>query len=239
MAVSRLFASLQPRDMANTAADELENKPGIVVTQKGGREVQVTGTAELSAAPDRARLCIRVSSSKGAAAEAKSSVLRRLEYIEQTLRQKGLQDENITVSKEIERKVNSYQMDAEVCVVFEDFEKLQNICNMLVEKLDSSVCISSPQFYHSPENMEKLRRQVCLNAVSNARRKAQDVCRLVGQSLGKAIIVREEEMKEWEDQADCASSSIQHKIKGATVYAASKVSATFEIKSKERNKKSC
>lgn len=225
--------------MTNAAADELENKPGIVVTQKGGREVQVTGTAELSAAPDRARLCIRVSSSKGAAAEAKSSVLRRLEYIEQTLRQKGLQDENITVSKEIERKVNSYQMDAEVCVVFEDFEKLQNICNMLVEKLDSSVCISSPQFYHSPENMEKLRRQVCLNAVSNARRKAQDVCRLVGQSLGKAIIVREEEMKEWEDQADCASSSIQHKIKGATVYAASKVSATFEIKGKERNKKSC
>lgn len=77
--------------MTNTAADELENKPGIVVTQKGGREVQVTGTAELSAAPDRARLYIRVSSSKGAAAEAKSSVLRRLEYIEQTLRQKGLQ----------------------------------------------------------------------------------------------------------------------------------------------------
>ncbi|XP_044128813.1 interleukin-1 receptor-associated kinase 1-binding protein 1 [Bufo gargarizans] len=237
--VSRLFASLQPGDMTTVAADELENKPGIVVGQKGGREVQVTGTAELSAAPDRARVCIRVSSSKGAAAEARSSVLRRLGYIEQTLRQTGLTDENITVSKEIERKANAYQMDAEVCVVFDDFEKLQNICNILVEKLDSSVWISSPHFYHSPENMEQLRRQVCLNAVSNARRKAQDVCRLVGQSLGKAIIIKEEEMKEWEDQEDCASSSIQHKIKRATVYAASKVSATFEIKGKERNKKSC
>ncbi|XP_056421899.1 interleukin-1 receptor-associated kinase 1-binding protein 1 isoform X2 [Hyla sarda] len=215
--VSRLFASLQPGAMTNMAAEDVENKPGIVVRQKGGREVQVTGTAELSAAPDRARVCISLSSSKVAAAEAKSSVVRRLEYIEQTLRQRGLP----------------------VCVVFEDFEKLQNICNMLVEKLDSSVCISSPHFYHSPENMEKLRRQVCLNAVSNARRKAQDVCRLVGQSLGKAVIIREEEMKEWEDQVDPASSSLQRKIKSATIHATSKVSATFEIKGKEQNKKSC
>ncbi|XP_073425392.1 interleukin-1 receptor-associated kinase 1-binding protein 1 isoform X2 [Dendrobates tinctorius] len=215
--VSRLFASLQPGDMAPMAPEETENRPGIVVGHKGGREVQVTGTAELSAAPDRARVCVRVSSSKAAAAEAKSSVGKRLEYIEQTLRQRGVT----------------------VCVVFKDFEKLQNICNMLVEKLSSSVCISSPQFYHSPENMEILRRQVCLNAVSNARRKAQDVCRLVGQSLGKAILIKEEEMKEWEDQADCASSSIQHKIKSATIYATSKVSATFEIKGKDRNKKSC
>ncbi|XP_073531698.1 interleukin-1 receptor-associated kinase 1-binding protein 1 [Phyllobates terribilis] len=235
---SRLFASLQPGDMTHMVREEIENKPGIVVGHKGGREVQVTGTAELSAAPDRARLCVRVSSSKGAAAEAKSSVCKRLEYIEQTLRQRAVTGENITISKEIERKANSYQMDAEVCVVFEDFEKLQNICNMLVEKLSTSVCISSPQFYHSPENMETLRRQVCLNAVSNARRKAQDVCRLVGQSLGKAIFIKEEEMKEWEDQGDCASSSIQHKIKSATVYATSKVSATFEIKGKERTKKS-
>ncbi|XP_069829600.1 interleukin-1 receptor-associated kinase 1-binding protein 1 isoform X1 [Dendropsophus ebraccatus] len=237
--VSRLFASLQPGDAADMTPDELENKPGIVVKHTGGREVQVTGTAELSAAPDRARVCISLSSSKATAAEAKSSVLRRLEYIEQTLRQRALTDEHITISKEIERKANSYQMDAEVCVVFEDFENLQNICNMLVEKLDSSVCIHSPHFYHSPENMEKLRRQVCLNAVSNARRKAQDVCRLVGHSLGKAVIIREEEMKEWEDQVDPASCSLQHKIKSATVYAASKVSATFEIKGKERCKKSC
>ncbi|KAM3932403.1 interleukin-1 receptor-associated kinase 1-binding protein 1 [Leptodactylus fuscus] len=237
--VSRLFASLQPGDVTNMAVEELENKSGIVVGQKGGREVQVTGTAELSAAPDRARVCILVSSSKGAAAEAKSSVLRRLEYIVQTLRQRGVTDENITITKEIERKTNAYQMDAEVCVVFEDFEKLQNICNMLIEKLDNSVCISSPQFYHSPENMEKLRRQVCLNAVSNARRKAQDVCRLVGQTLGKVIVIREEEMKEFEDQAECASSTIQHKIKSTTISTTSKVSAIFEIKGKERNKKSC
>ncbi|KAM4043241.1 interleukin-1 receptor-associated kinase 1-binding protein 1 [Anomaloglossus baeobatrachus] len=237
--ISRLFASLQPGDMTLMAAEEVENKPGIVVGQKGGREVQVTGSAELSAAPDRARVCIRVSSSKGAAAEAKSSVVKRLEYIEQILRQRGVTDENITISKEIGRKANAYQMDAEVCVEFQDFEKLQNICNLLIEKLSSSVCISPPHFYHSPENMEILRRQVCLNAVSNARRKAQDVCRLVGQSLGKAILIKEEEMKEWEDPADCASSFIQHKMKSATVYTTSKVSATFEIKGKERNKKSC
>ncbi|XP_075056714.1 interleukin-1 receptor-associated kinase 1-binding protein 1 isoform X1 [Mixophyes fleayi] len=239
--VSRLFTSVQPADIANMAAEEVENSPGLVVGQRGGREVQVTGTAELSAAPDTARVCFRVTSSKGAAAEARTSVQRRLEYIEQSLRQRGVMDENITISKEIQRTANTYQMEAEVCVIFKDFEKLQDICNILVEKLDRSVCISSPQFFHSPEGIEKLRREVCLNAVSNARRKAQEVCRLVGQSLGKVLIIREEEMKELEDQTEssCASSSIQHKIKSGTVYAASKVSATFEIKGKERNKKSC
>ncbi|XP_063772923.1 interleukin-1 receptor-associated kinase 1-binding protein 1 [Pseudophryne corroboree] len=237
--VSRFFASVQPTDIANMAVEEEENTPGLVVGRRGGREVQMTGTAELSAAPDTARVCFRVTSSKGAAAEARGSVQRRLEYIAQSLRQRGVTDENMTISKEMKRTANTYQMEAEVNVIFKDFEKLQDICNMLVEKLDHSVCISSPQFYHSPENIEKLRREVCLHAVSNARRKAQEVCCIVRQSLGKALVIREEEIKELEDQTEsnCAPCSIQQKIKSGTIHAASKVYATFEIKGKERNKK--
>ncbi|KAM4695544.1 interleukin-1 receptor-associated kinase 1-binding protein 1 [Discoglossus pictus] len=237
---SRFFLSQQRADTA--VSEEQENKPGIVIGQRAGREVQVTGTADLSAAPDRARVCMRLTSSKGTAAEAKSSVQKRLEYIEQTLRQRGVTDESITISKEFQRTSNAYQMEAEVCVIFSDFEKLQSICNLLVEKLESSVNICSPQLYHSPERMEKLRREVCLAAVSNARRKALEVCHLVGHSLGRALVIREEEMREWEDQGETysdSSSSIQQKIKCGTVYAASKVSATFEIKAKEKNKKKC
>ncbi|KAM4771052.1 interleukin-1 receptor-associated kinase 1-binding protein 1 [Rhinophrynus dorsalis] len=238
---SRVFASLQQAETSALAHDELENRPGIVVGHRGGRQVEVTGTLEISAAPDRARVCMRVTSSKGVASEAKSSVQRRLEYIDQSLRQTGISEENITISKEFHRTLNTYQMEAEVCVIFSDFEKLQSICNLLVEKLDRSITICSPHFYHSPERMEKLRREVCLGAVSNAKRKAQEVCHLVGQSLGKALIIKEEEMREWQDQSDTCSSttSIQQKIKSATIYAASKVYATFEIKGKEGNKKNC
>ncbi|KAM8952613.1 interleukin-1 receptor-associated kinase 1-binding protein 1 [Pelodytes ibericus] len=234
---SRLFASPQQ----NKVEENEENRPGIVLGQRGGREVQVTGSAELNAVPDTARVCFRLISSKGAAAEAKNSVQRRLEYIEQCLRQIGITEENISTTKEIQRMSNTYQMEAEVCVVFSDFGKLQNICNLLVEKLESSVTICPPQFYHSQQCLEKLRREVCLRAVSNARCKAQEVCRLVGQSLGRALIIKEEESREWEDQTEayCASPSMQHKIKSATIYVASKVFATFEIKAKEKNKKHC
>ncbi|MEE6476434.1 hypothetical protein FKM82_011075 [Ascaphus truei] len=126
----------------------------------------------------------------------------------------------------------------QVCVIFNDFEKMQSVSNTLVEKLNSSISICSPQFYHTPECVEKLRREVCLSAVSNARQKAQDVCLLVGQSLGRPLMIKEEEMKEWEDQGENNSGSptIQQKIKSCTLHAASKVFATFEIKGKVRPK---
>ncbi|EPY83197.1 interleukin-1 receptor-associated kinase 1-binding protein 1 [Camelus ferus] len=103
--------------------------------QTSSREVHVSGTAEVSASPDRAQVAVRVSSTKEAAAEAKKSVCRRLDYITQTLQQQGVQ----------------------VCITFTEFGKMQNICNFLVEKLDSSVVISQPQFYHTSGSVENLR----------------------------------------------------------------------------------
>ncbi|XP_074804114.1 interleukin-1 receptor-associated kinase 1-binding protein 1 isoform X2 [Natator depressus] len=185
-----------------------------------GREVHVSGSAELRAAPDRARVSIRLGSRKGEAGEARSSVSRRLEYIAQSARQRGVQ----------------------VCITFSDFGKMQNICNLLVEKLGSSVIISPPHFYHTAEAVDTLRRQVCLAAVGNTRRKAQEVCRLFGQSLGKPLLIREEEMKEWEGQIDSHPSNssdtltVQQRIQSATIYASSKVFAIFEIKGREKRK---
>lgn len=59
--------------------------------QASAREVHVSGAAEVSASPDRAQVAVRVSSTKEAAAEAKKSVCRRLDYITQSLQQQGLQ----------------------------------------------------------------------------------------------------------------------------------------------------
>ncbi|NWW44324.1 IKBP1 protein, partial [Pedionomus torquatus] len=208
------------------------------------REVHVSGSAELSAGPDRARVSLRLSSRKGTAGEARSSVARRLEYIAQTARQRGVPEENMTVTEDFSRVEDTYQMEAEVCITFGDFGKMQNICNLLIEKLGTSVTISPPHFYHTPEATDALRRQVCVAAVGNTRRKAQEVCRLFGLSLGKPSLIREEETKEWGGHVEARLSNspdsltLQERIQNATGYASCKVFAVFEIKGKEnrRNK---
>jgi len=46
---------------------------------------------------------------------------------------------------------------SQVCMTFSDFGKMQNVCNLLIEKLGSSVTISPPHFYHTPEAVDTLR----------------------------------------------------------------------------------
>ncbi|XP_072498755.1 interleukin-1 receptor-associated kinase 1-binding protein 1 [Notamacropus eugenii] len=257
--LSRVFAELAPltergRDGFSGAAGETLPNLGSHLplcasaapasVQSPAREVHVSGSAEMSCVPDRAQVTVKVSSTKNSAAEAKNSVGRRLDYITQSLQKPGIQAENITVTKDFSRIENAYHMEAEVCITFTEFGKMQDICNLLVEKLDSSVIISSPQFYHTPGAIENLRRQVCLCAVGNAWRKAQEVCQLVGQSLGKPLLIKEEETKEWEGQIDnqqlsdlAGSLSVQQKIQSATVHASSRVFLNFEVKKKEKKKK--
>lgn len=60
------------------------------VPAAAGRELHVSGSAELSAGPDRARVSVRLGSRKGAAGAARSSVSRRLEYIAHSARHRGV-----------------------------------------------------------------------------------------------------------------------------------------------------
>ncbi|XP_063186205.1 interleukin-1 receptor-associated kinase 1-binding protein 1 isoform X2 [Chroicocephalus ridibundus] len=220
---ARVFAELLPTPApASAPAGGGGGGGGGGPPAPSGREVHVSGSAELSAGPDRARVSLRLGSRKGAAGAARSSVSRRLEYIAQSARQRGVT----------------------VCIIFSDFGKMQNVCNLLIEKLGTSVTISPPHFYHTPEAVDTLRRQVCVAAVGNTRRKAQEVCRLFGQSLGKPLLIREEETKEWGGHIDNHLSNspdsltLQERIQNATAYASCRVFAVFEIKGKEnrRNK---
>ncbi|KAJ6665846.1 hypothetical protein lerEdw1_001318 [Lerista edwardsae] len=208
-----------------------------------GREVHVSGSAELSARPDRAKVTVHLRSRKGDACAARSSVTRRLDYIAQVARQQGAVSEgNVTVTKHFSRIDNAYNMEAEVSITFSDFGKMQDVCNLLVEKLDSSVIISAPDFYHTSEAIDVLRRQVCLAAVASARQKAQEVCGLFGQSLGKPLLIREEEVKEWNGHLEnpttnsCESQSLQQRLQSATIFVSSRIFAVFEIKGGKKRK---
>ncbi|XP_053919276.1 interleukin-1 receptor-associated kinase 1-binding protein 1 [Cuculus canorus] len=233
---ARVFAELGPERA-------LVERGGSPVPPPG-REVRVSGSAELSAGPDRARVSVRLGSRKEAAEAARSSVTRRLEFIAHRARLRGVTEENMTITEDFSRVENTYQMEAEVCITFSDFGKMQKVCNLLIEKLGTSVTISPPHFYHTPEALDTLRRQVCVAAVRNTRRKAQEVCQLFGQSLGKPLLIREEETKEWGCHIDSPVSNspdsltLQERIQNATAYASCRVFAVFEIRGKEhkRNK---
>ncbi|XP_003215746.2 interleukin-1 receptor-associated kinase 1-binding protein 1 [Anolis carolinensis] len=239
---ARIFAELAPPSVVGT-----ENEPAKAegaLSLPGAREVHVSGSAELSARPDRAQVTLSLSRQKAEAAAARSSVSRRLDYIAQAARQRGeALENNLTVTKNFSRIDNAYKMEAEVCITFSDFGKMQDVCNFLVEKLDSSVIISPPHFYHTAEAANALRRQVCLAAVGSAQQKAQEVCQLFGQSLGKPLLIREEEVKEWEGHPEnhtasfSDSPSLQQRLQSATIYASSRIFAVFEIKGDRKRKK--
>ncbi|KAL7859724.1 hypothetical protein SRHO_G00148710 [Serrasalmus rhombeus] len=247
MAVSpaRVFASLIPATGGVCGnMDELElnytAKRASSPPRSPARRVEVTGSAELSSPPDRASLAVSVISSKESVNDAANSVTRRLEYILQTARQHGVKEEDTVVTKHIQRDGDLYRMQAEVSVVFSDFEKMECVRSVLIEKLDKSVCVGDPQFSHSEGCLSLLRRRVCVAAVETARLKAKEVCNVLGQALGRPLLVREEDSREWtcgQQESVALPLTLQQKVGQMTVWASSRVFVTFELRPKDGTRK--
>ncbi|XP_041660707.1 interleukin-1 receptor-associated kinase 1-binding protein 1 homolog [Cheilinus undulatus] len=245
---SRVLAAIVPATGREYVANE--NEPGLEVRagnrQSSGnrvREVQVTGTAEVSCPADRVSVRVSVGSSKESVSEVTNSVSRRLEYILQAVRQHGVSDKDTSVRRFLHREGEQYHMNAEVVVIFSDFEKMEQVCSILLEKMDRSVCVGTPQFYHSPECLSQMRRRACVSAVENAQQKAREVSQLLGQTLGPPILIREEETKEWKTEDDeeyggrnQSAASLPQLPCAPTVTASSQVSASFSLRDRGRKK---
>ena len=87
--------------------------------------------------------------------EVKTSVNRRVDYVLQTLKSYHIKD--FTIHKSLQRVEKLYQMEVEVVVEFSDFSKCEQVCNLLVEKLDETVKVSRPFLYHTPSKLDSLR----------------------------------------------------------------------------------
>uniref|UniRef100_A0A8C2HBC4 Interleukin-1 receptor-associated kinase 1 binding protein 1 n=1 Tax=Cyprinus carpio TaxID=7962 RepID=A0A8C2HBC4_CYPCA len=242
---SRVFAAVSP-SAGDVYRDENESvfnrgrKQTPLHTQSNARVIQMTGCAELSCPPDRATVTISVKNSKEHVNDVTNSVTRRLEYILQTARQHDVKEESITVTKHLQREEELFHMRAEVLVVFSDFEKMQQARSVLIEKLDKSVCVGDPYYSHSAESLSLLRRRVCLEAVDNARLKASEACCILGQALGRPLLVREEESREWTSgQHEVTDSPLTlHQKTGVTlVSASSRVFVAFELRPKDSNRR--
>lgn len=244
---SHIFASLKPdRCLRETEHGDCRRAPR--------REVQVTGTAELSAAPSICVLTVVIRSEKLQAEDAKSSVLRRLDYVQQTFRNHGITDGDMITVKNLSRVPGKslYLMEAQVDGTFRNsVHKCLQLHNLLVEKLDETVKILAPKLQHDKQKLEGIRKQACLAALANAKQKAIEVCRMLGQGIGRPIYVKEDSLDEAlgdngstsPNDQECplaispASLEIQQKIKANTVNIKAQVSAAFELRGLGKNKK--
>ncbi|XP_074472244.1 interleukin-1 receptor-associated kinase 1-binding protein 1 homolog [Sebastes fasciatus] len=247
---SRVFAAILPaaagREFAGNEREQGLDERVVNYRQSAGnrvvREVQVTGTAEVCCPADRVSVRVSVGNNKESVNEVTNSISRRIEYILQAVRQHGVSDQDTSVRRFLHREADQYHMDAEVVVTFSDFEKMERVCSVLLEKLDKSVCVGTPQFYHSVESLSLMRRRACVSAVENAQQKACEVGQLLGQTLGPPLLVREEETRERRNEDDedggrCQDAArLPHLPCIPTVTASSQVSVSFSLRDSSRKK---
>ncbi|EDO32163.1 predicted protein [Nematostella vectensis] len=226
-----------------TTGEEPEKREKATTNDKQDRkDIQITESAELSLAPDKARVLILCSSCKESVEEVKTSVNRRVEYILQTLKSYRIKDTCYKINRILTRQEKTYFYETEIIVEFSDFLKCEEVSNLLVEKLDETVTVSPPVFYHSTERLANLRCQACVSAVKNAKNKALQVVQMFNQILGPPITIREESYEEImgtpNEHPETSESQKKHahsfhdKIMQATVTVNMKVFVSFEIREK-------
>ncbi|MEQ2291295.1 hypothetical protein AMECASPLE_012029 [Ameca splendens] len=240
----RLYAALPA---AETGGKDKQRGLEVTALQRESlgkpvREVQVTGVAEVSCPADRASVRVSVTSTKESVNEVTNSISRRLEYILQTIRQHGIRDEHMSARQFLHRDADTFSMNAEIVVTFSEFQKMEQMCRILLEKLDRSVHVGAPQFFHSAASLSQLRLHACEAAVENAQQKAIKISQLLGESLGSPLLVREEETKEWRNEE--AAAGREHSSTAflpllphiPTATASSQVSVSFSFRDKSKKK---
>ncbi|PWA27734.1 hypothetical protein CCH79_00000197 [Gambusia affinis] len=130
-------------------------------------------------------------------------------------------------------------MFPQILVTFSEFKKMEQTCCVLLEKLDKSVQVGTPRFFHSAACLSELRVRATVSAVENAQQKASKIAQLLGESLGASLLVREEETKEWRNEeeatgGECNSMHFPPLLPTAT--ATSQVSVSFSFRDKSKKK---
>jgi hypothetical protein len=130
----------------------------IFADSNSRRQITVSGMGEFTLPPDRIKLIVNITSTKSSVNEAKISVTRRVKYVEQTLRNFGVKEQDKSFVQSIVRRDTMYEVIAELTALFIDIQRYQLCHNQLVEKLDSPVVrVLNPVFSHSTLRLENLK----------------------------------------------------------------------------------
>ncbi len=153
--------------------------------------IEVTGKAEMEVTPDRIYMSITINEkdSKGkiVLAQTESDMIAKLKELDiDTKKDLSIKDmssnfkkywvksSEIMTSKEYQLLVSNAQTAGRV---MQELEKI-GISNVSIERVEHS-------------QMERLRRDVKIMAAKNAREKATDLAKAVGQGVGNAIYIQE------------------------------------------------
>lgn len=261
---TRVFATVLPTDSHHTSAN---SQPGRLKTQtsnedaenirnstpssaviKGSlREIHVRAVGEQRLHPDRVKIVIVIANQKETAEEVKASVARREEYVLQAIKNQGVGEDQVHVSKSLTRleplednnDKNLFRFTVQITAYFADLHKCETLSNLLVEKLDpSTVRVIPPEVVPlHPQRVAELRRETCLLAVHNAKQKAAEIAKHFGPfcSLGPPISIKEDEVEEWtaadrDEQAGSCPISLSNLVSSHAYFMRCRVSAVFELR---------
>jgi len=159
--------------------------------------VSVTGKSEIKTAPDMVGINLVAQADSMDLKKAKEKNDRLAAALIKTLKKYGVDEKNIQTgrisieprySKRYEKKdFRGYFVTKNITALLKDIEKFEGLLTALVDK--GADRVTGIDFRTSKE--DELRKKARLRAVSAAKKKASEMAREIGQSTGKAIIIRE------------------------------------------------
>jgi len=206
------------------------------------REIHVRAVGEQRLNPDRVKVVVVVANQKESVDEVKSSVARREEYVLQAIKNHGVGEDRVHVSKSLTRvedtEKNWFRFSVHITAFFSDLDKCESLSNLLVEKLDpSTVRVFPPEVIPlHPQRLAELRRETCLLAVHNAKSKAAEIAKHFGPfcSLGPPISIKEEEVVEWDspvrEEAVESAITLSDLVSSHARFVRCNVTAVFELR---------
>lgn len=167
------------------------------VTQKESA-FTVTGSSEITTAPDQASVSVGVQVTQSTVAQAQDEANTTISNISAALTDLGIESDSIKTtaysiypeySYEGVRSIVGYNVSATLRVKTEDFSTL----NQIIDRATAAGAneVSNIQFDLSKEKREELVQQAREEAITDAKENAQELAGLAGMRLGKIVNVSE------------------------------------------------
>ena len=150
--------SRSPSLIMDTSEQRINNsQDNQAIFKSPSRSISVQAVGEAQCPPSTINFGVTVSSVKDSLEAAQSSVKRRVDYIIQVLRNNGLREKSYKCSSEITRSEECVRVQTDILVECESVSRCETVRNLLIEKLDSSVQVTTVTFHHLYEHREKKR----------------------------------------------------------------------------------
>ncbi len=189
------------------------------------RIIRVTGQGIVKVVPDQANLVVRVENKGNNAVTVKSendsAIAKVLAYTKKVgIADKDVQTEYVNLNKDYNYNKKTYSFVANQTIRIK-IRKLENFDKIMSGLLDSGINrINSVRF--SASNSVALEKEARRKAVSNAKEKAEEYVGVLGQKVGKAIQIQEEQGNKYRPASNnhmrmSASLSESSNVDGPTI----------------------